>query len=63
MAINTAGVGVRSDPVLTTWTSTDPILYALAVGAGGIDPVDELAFTTDDSAGVSGASAPVSAHG
>jgi len=53
MAINTAGVGVRSDPVLTTWTSSDPILYALAVGAGGIDPLDELAFTTDDSAGVS----------
>lgn len=53
MAINTAGIGVRSDPVYTRWTSTDAILYALAVGAGGIDPVDELAFTTDDSAGVS----------
>jgi hypothetical protein len=52
-AINTGGIGVPSDPVFTTWTSSDAILYALAVGAGGIDPVDELAFTTDDSAGVS----------
>jgi acyl dehydratase len=53
MAINTAAIGVRSDPARTTWTSDDSILYALAVGAGGIDPAGhELAFTTDDSAGV-----------
>jgi hypothetical protein len=53
MVINTAAIGVRSDPVRTTWTSTDAILYALAVGAGGIDPAGhELAFTTDDSEGV-----------
>lgn len=35
-----------------SWTSDDAILYALAVGAGLQDPLDELAYTTENSIGV-----------
>src|SRR5204862_3969788 len=53
MAIDMAGIGVRTDPYRTEWTTTDSMLYALAVGAGGTDPIGpELAFTTDDSTGI-----------
>lgn len=31
-----------------TWTGRDAVLYALAVGAGGIDGEAELAYTTED---------------
>jgi acyl dehydratase len=40
-------------PVERTWTSKDAILYALGVGAGGIDPLGaELSLTTENSANV-----------
>lgn len=45
-------VGVASEPVERTWRSDDVILYALGVGAGAPDPTAELAFTTENTAGV-----------
>ena len=36
-------------PVDVSWTSTDVLLYALGVGAGQADPLDELCFTTENS--------------
>jgi len=52
MPLNHDLVGVESDPVERSWTSTDALLYAVGVGAGLDDPTGELAFTTENSAGV-----------
>ena len=57
---------LRSDPCPSTlmpsaprasrsrrsWTSKDCLLYALGVGAGAADPLDELAFTTENTTDV-----------
>jgi len=48
MPINPDAVGTESEPVETSWTSKDCLLYAVGVGAG----VDELAFTTENTSGV-----------
>jgi len=50
--IDPTAVGSRSQPVRHAWTSSDAILYALGVGAGAVDPQDELAFTTENTNGV-----------
>jgi acyl dehydratase len=52
MALDHSLVGVASDPVERTWRADDVILYALGVGAGAPDPTAELAFTTENTAGV-----------
>jgi acyl dehydratase len=52
MSLNHDIVGVDSEPAERTWTETDVLLYALAVGAGQEDPLAELEFTTENSAGV-----------
>ncbi|GAA1723537.1 MaoC family dehydratase [Fodinicola feengrottensis] len=52
MALNLDIVGVESEPVERSWTSKDSLLYALGIGAGLADPAQELAFTTENSAGV-----------
>ena len=52
MSLNHDIVGVDSEPAERTWTETDVLLYALAVGAGQEDPLAELQFTTENSAGV-----------
>jgi acyl dehydratase len=52
MPINPEAVGSTSDPVRHSWDSKDAILYALGVGAGAVDPLDELSFTTENSNGV-----------
>jgi acyl dehydratase len=52
MALDHTLVGAASEPTERTWTSTDAILYALGVGAGADDPVEELEFTTENTAGV-----------
>jgi acyl dehydratase len=52
MPIDLAAVGRSSEPYDRTWTSTDALLYALGVGAGQPDPLQELAFTTENTAGV-----------
>jgi acyl dehydratase len=48
MPINPDAVGNQSDPVTISWTSKDALLYAVGIGAG----TDELAFTTENTAGV-----------
>ncbi|CAN5433077.1 3-hydroxyacyl-thioester dehydratase HtdY [soil metagenome] len=48
MPLNPDAVGTESDPYDTTWTSKDTLLYAVGIGAG----VDELTFTTENTAGV-----------
>jgi acyl dehydratase len=50
--IDTSIVGVGQGPWTRTWTSDDTLLYALAVGAGQLDPTVELAFTTENTGGV-----------
>jgi acyl dehydratase len=45
-------VGRERGPWTRSWTSADALLYALGVGAGQDDPMSELAFTTENTAGV-----------
>ncbi len=48
MPINPDAVGQESEPVTASWTSKDALLYAVGIGAG----TGELAFTTENTAGV-----------
>jgi len=48
MPINPDAVGTKSDPVRRKWDSKDALIYALGVGAGAADPLDELEFTTEN---------------
>ncbi|MGI5155377.1 MaoC/PaaZ C-terminal domain-containing protein [Microbispora sp. CA-102843] len=48
MPLDHSLIGVESAPHERSWTSADTLLYALGVGAG----TEELAFTTENSAGV-----------
>ncbi len=48
MPINPDAVGATADPVDTSWTSKDALLYAVGVGAG----TNELAFITENTNGV-----------
>lgn len=52
MALDHSMIGTESDPYERSWTSKDALLYAVGVGAGADDPLDELAFTTENSGGV-----------
>jgi acyl dehydratase len=52
MALDHGIVGVKRGPWTRDWTSTDSLTYALGVGAGQLDPTSELAFTTENTAGV-----------
>jgi acyl dehydratase len=52
MPLNHDIAGVDSEPAERTWTESDVLLYALGVGAGQEDPLAELEFTTENSAGV-----------
>jgi acyl dehydratase len=47
MALDGSIVGVTRGPWTRSWTADDAALYALAVGAGALDPTAELAVTTD----------------
>jgi len=50
MPVDPAAVGATSDPVERSWSSTDALLYALAVGAGSLDATGfELEYTTENS--------------
>ena len=48
MPLNPDAVGDESEPLETSWTSKDALLYAVGIGAG----VDELSFTTENTNGV-----------
>lgn len=48
MPLDPGAVGTTTDPVEAHWTSTDALLYAVGIGGG----TDELAFTTENTAGV-----------
>ena len=52
MALDHSLVGVPGEPQERSWTSTDALLYAVGVGAGLGDPLQELEFTTENSEGV-----------
>lgn len=52
MTLDLDAIGRVGEPVERSWTSSDALLYALAVGAGATDPMQELAFTTDSSKGI-----------
>ncbi len=48
MPIDPGAVGATGRPTTHSWDSADAIRYALGVGAGAVDPLDELAFTTEN---------------
>lgn len=48
MPINPDAVGSTGERGEHAWTSKDCLLYAIGVGAGAVDPLDELAFTTEN---------------
>jgi acyl dehydratase len=48
MPINPDAVGSKSEPARRKWDSKDALIYALGVGAGAADPLDELQFTTEN---------------
>lgn len=52
MPLNHSIVGVPGEPAERSWTSKDALLYAIGVGAGLGDPLQELQFTTENTAGV-----------
>jgi acyl dehydratase len=51
MPINVDAVGATGSAIERHWTSKDALLYAVGVGAGAVDPVFELEFTTENSSG------------
>jgi acyl dehydratase len=52
MPLDHSIVGVPGEPQERSWTSTDALLYAVGVGAGLGDPLQELLFTTENTEGV-----------
>jgi len=56
--LDPAAVGRTGTPRERTWTATDALLYAVGVGAGLGDPLRELPFTTENTAGVEQAVLP-----
>ena len=48
MPLDPGTVGVSAEPYRATWSSRDAMLYAFCVGAGA----DELAYTTENTAGL-----------
>ena len=52
MSLNHSLVGVPGEERERSWDSTDALLYAIGVGAGLGDPLRELEFTTENTAGV-----------
>ena len=53
MPMNPDAVGTKGEPRRWSWTSDDCLLYAVGIGGGAVDPVGfELAFTTENTAGV-----------
>ena len=51
MPINPDAVGSKGEPTRRKWNSKDALIYALGVGAGVVDPLAELEFTTENTSG------------
>ncbi len=51
MPINPDAVGTKSEPARRKWNSKDALIYALGVGGGAADPLEELEFTTENTSG------------
>lgn len=52
MALDLSSVGTCLPPQQVTWTKDTTMLYALAIGAGGTDPLEELNYTTENTEGL-----------
>ncbi|HEY3906856.1 MAG TPA: MaoC/PaaZ C-terminal domain-containing protein [Streptosporangiaceae bacterium] len=52
MALDHSVIGVPGEPQERSWTSKDSLLYAVGVGAGLGEPLNELEFTTENSEGI-----------
>ncbi|AXI76289.1 MaoC family dehydratase [Peterkaempfera bronchialis] len=52
MALDFSIVGSATEPHPVTWTSDQALLYAVGVGAGTDESIDELAFTTENTRSV-----------
>ena len=52
MAVDHSLIGVPGEPRERSWTSADALLYAVGVGAGLGDPLQELEFTTENCQGI-----------
>src|ERR1700739_3495977 len=52
MGLDHSLVGVPGEPQLRSWGSKDALLYAVGVGAGLGDPLQELEFTTENCEGI-----------
>ncbi|XVQ07563.1 MaoC/PaaZ C-terminal domain-containing protein [Spirillospora sp. CA-255316] len=52
MPLDLDAVGFRAEPFTVSWSAQDAILYALGVGAGQLDALDELHLTTQNTSGV-----------
>ncbi len=52
MPLDLSSVGTSSEPHDVSWTRDDAMLYALGVGAGAVEDLDELAFVTENTQGV-----------
>jgi acyl dehydratase len=52
MGLDHSLVGVPGEPQLRSWDSKDALLYAVGVGAGLGDPLQELEFTTENCEGI-----------
>ena len=54
MGLDHSLVGVPSEPQVRSWDSKDALLYvyAVGVGAGLGDPLQELEFTTENCQGI-----------
>lgn len=58
MALDHGIVGTRQGPWLRSWTADESLLYAVGVGAGGLDPTAELAFTTENTGNIAQQAVP-----
>ncbi|GAA1854241.1 MaoC/PaaZ C-terminal domain-containing protein [Microbacterium koreense] len=52
MALDPSRVGLVTETQRVRWSTTESLLYALAVGAGQSDTLAELSLTTENTAGV-----------
>ena len=52
MPLNHSLVGVQGESAERSWTSKDALLYAIGVGAGLGNQLEELQFTTENTAGL-----------